>query len=422
MGRGDEGGNLRVPARVVQKNMVWNVAGSVGFIGAQWMMTILIVHLAGYTEAGYLSLGLSLTNVFTNIAYFGIRNFQVSDTAGKYSADVYVSHRMIAVAVAFVLYGLFVLVNGYTAYVTVFLLLFIVYRLSEPVADVLHGIDQKAWRLDVAGKSFLLRGALTLALFIVLERLTGNLAVTTFAMLAAAYGVIVLYDVPGARRCTPFSLRAGKGQIASLTRECWPLFIYALCLNAVVPIPRYFLERLEGSQVLGYYSSVAIPASVVQLLSSYIFSTFTALFSEYLARGEKEKFLALFRRLCFAVVGLTVLALCGCALLGEWALALLFTEEIRAYAYLLLPTVFCCGVLALTWFLGAVLTVLRDMKGVLFGGAGGALASLLASWPCIRLWGVDGVNGALLVSGAVTLAIFAGRFSRCMRRWETGRL
>ena len=47
-------------AEAIRKNMLWNVVGSVGFIGAQWVMTILIVHLAGYTEAGYLSLGFPL--------------------------------------------------------------------------------------------------------------------------------------------------------------------------------------------------------------------------------------------------------------------------------------------------------------------------------------------------------------------------
>ena len=39
-----------VSAEIIRKNMLWNVIGSVGFIGAQWMMTILIVRLAGFTE------------------------------------------------------------------------------------------------------------------------------------------------------------------------------------------------------------------------------------------------------------------------------------------------------------------------------------------------------------------------------------
>ena len=65
-------GAKQVSGETIRKNMLWNVIGSVGFIGAQWMMTILIVHLAGYTEAGYLSLGLSLTIFASGIIRYRI--------------------------------------------------------------------------------------------------------------------------------------------------------------------------------------------------------------------------------------------------------------------------------------------------------------------------------------------------------------
>lgn len=406
-----------VTPEVIRKNMLWNIIGSVGFVGAQWMMTILIVHLAGYSEAGYLSLGLSLTNIFTNIAYFCIRNFQVSDT-GKYSPDVYVTHRLAATIIAFLLYTLFVGVNGYPAYVFAFLLLFMLYRLNEAVVDVFHGIDQRAWRLDIAGKSFLARGVLTLAAFVAVEALTKNLVITTAAMLAAAYGVIVFYDIPKARKNERFSIRWEKEALLSLTRECFPLFVYAICLNAVVPIPRYFLEKIAGSEVLGYYASVAIPASLIQLLASYIYTSFTKLFADYVEQNKRKEFLALFGKLTGAVLGTVALALAGSALLGEWALVLIFTESIRAYAYLLVPTIFCCGIIALIWFVGTVLTILRDMKGLLVGAAAGVITAAAVSWPCITGMGVDGVNVALFLSSVVTLLIFLVRFGRYIHYWK----
>lgn len=411
-------GTQQVSGETIRKNMLWNVIGSVGFIGAQWMMTILIVHLAGYTEAGYLSLGLSLTNIFTNVAYFCIRNYQVSDTAGKYSADIYVTHRLLATIAAFLLYALFVLCNGYSFYVTAFLLLFMVYRLNEPLVDVFHGIDQRAWRLDVAGQSFLMRGMLTLIIFIATEKLTGSLVITTLVMIVAVYGIILGFDIPRAYRCTPFHFRKEGAGLLSLTKECFPLFVYAACLNAVVPIPRYFLEKAAGSEVLGYYGSVAIPASVIQLLSSYIYTTFTTLFSEYVSHNEKKKFTALFWKLVAAIGGLVLLAVVGCLLLGEWVLVLVFTESIRDYAYLLLPTILCCGMIALIWFMGAILTILRDRKGLLMGGVAGAAAAAVVSWPCIVRWGVDGVNAALFFSSGVTLLIFGIRLGSYMRKWK----
>ncbi len=413
----DERNTQKVPSRAIRNNMFWNVAGSVGFIGAQWLMTILIVRLAGYTEAGYLSLGLSLTNVFTNIAYFCIRNYQVSDASDRYSADIYVTHRMLASLAAFLLYALFVLCNGYSVYVTVFLLVFMLYRLHEAVVDVFHGIDQRAWHLDVAGQSFLMRGILTLAAFFLAEKLTGNLILTSLLMVVFAYGIILVFDLPKARSYQAFSPRFDTGALRSLTGECFPLFLYALCLNAVVPVTRYVLEKLAGSEVLGYYSSVAIPASVIQLLSSYIFTTFTGLFAEYAAKGERKHFQALFGKLAAGVSGLVVLSLAGCMLLGEWALVLLFTESIRPYTYLLMPTVLCCGVIALIWFVGTVLTVLRDRMGLLMGAAAGTVTAGLVSWPCIRAFGVDGVNIALFLSSAVTLVLFLYRYIVCMKRW-----
>ena len=403
----------------IRKNMLWNVIGSVGFIGAQWVMTILIVHLAGYTEAGYLSLGLSLTNVFTNIAYFCIRNFQVSDSRSKYSTDTYVTHRAVMTVLALGSYTLFVLLNGYSVYVTVFLILFMVYRVSEAVVDVFHGIDQRSWRLDTAGQSFLMRGIFTLAAFVIVEKLTGNLVITTLVMLAAAYGVILFFDIPRAAKLEPFTVRLGKKEwpaLIALTGECLPLFIYAICLNAVVPIPRYFLEKLQGSEILGFYASVAIPASVIQLLASYVFNTFTGLFSECREKGQKKEFMALFWKLTAAVCVIVVLAVGGSLLLGEWALTLVFNESIRPYAYLLAPTVVCCGVIAVIWFVGTVLVVLRDMKGLLLGAVAGAVVCAAVSYPCILAWGVDGVNVSLFISSVVSLLIFAWRLHSSILR------
>ncbi|MCR4705132.1 MAG: hypothetical protein K5641_03610 [Lachnospiraceae bacterium] len=406
-------------ASVIQSNMLWNVIGSFGFIGAQWAMTILIVHLAGYSESGILSLGLSLTNVFTNVAYFCVRNFQVSDQ-NRYTADTYVTHRVIMTVIAILLYTGFVLVNGYDRYTTTFLILFMLYRVSEALVDVFHGIDQRAWRLDIAGRSFLIRGILTVLSFVVALKLTGNLVITTLVMLCLVYAVILLYDVPKARRLDCFSLRVREtlacengrtvNTLLSLTRECMPLFLYAVCLNAIVPIPRYFLEKMMGSEILGFYASVAIPASVIQLLSSYVFTTFTKLFADHLAAGRKAAFLKLFRNLSVAIIALVALATAGSLLLGEWVLVLVFTEEIRPYTYLLAPTVLCCGLIAYIWFLGMLLTVMRDRMGLFIGAAAGAITAAIVSVPCIRTWGVDGVNMALFISNGTNFLVFVLRF------------
>lgn len=406
-----ESGQEAVSASEIKKNMLWNIVGSIGFIAAQWLMTILIVHLADYSEAGILSLGLSLTNIFTNIAYFCIRNYQVSDQ-DSFTSSAYVTHRLITSIFAMGMYALFTVLNGYSVYTMVFLLLFMAYRLNEAIVDVFHGIDQRCWRLDIAGKSFLLRGILTLLAFLVIEALTKNLIYTTIGMLVAAYLVIALYDVPRAVKNEPFTIRFCRSEFLSLTRECLPLFLNAICLNAVVPIPRYFLEKLEGSEVLGYYASVAIPASFVTMFATYIYTTFTRLFSDNLAAKRLDLFFSLFRKLLFAIIGFVILAVAGSALLGEFVLVMLFTESIREYTYLLVPTVACCGMIAVIWFLGTVLTIIRDKTGILAGAVMGVVVVAVTSYPCIYYLHVDGVNVSLFLSCTFTLLIYMWRICR----------
>lgn len=467
--------------------MIWNVIGSMAFVGAQWMMTILIVRLSGYRDAGWLSLGLSLTNVSTNIVYFGVRNFQVSDSTERYTSCVYVAQRFLMAAIALIVYGIFVIINRYPVDLGLFLILFMVYRMAEPLADVFHGVDQRHWRLDIAGISFLLRGFLGITAFILVEQLVGNLIITTIVMIAAVYPVIVLFDFPRAARLGGFDLRkvigairdlSGdffKSDILSLTKECFPLFIYAICLNSVVPVPRYYLEKINGSEILGYYTSAAIPASIVQMLASYVYTTFTGLFSQYAKEGSIKAFRKLMAKLCLGIGILSLSAIIFCMIparvlpepllslvsineaplkgdmlsqvgvfgaiahgmegfipgsealqqsvkgaqlclnIGEWALCLLFTESILGYAELLIPTIASCFVIALVWFFGMLLTVLRDKKGLIAGAVTGTGLVIPFSVYFINRFGVWGVNPAVAAASFISLAVFFVRVDQKLK-------
>ena len=125
----------------------------------------------------------------------------------------------------------------------------------------------------------------------------------------------------------------------------------------------------------------------------------------------------LFWKLLGAIIITVMLALIGSVLLGEWALVLVFTESIRDYTYLLVPTVGCCGIIALIWFLGTILTILRDMKGLIMGAAAGVAAVSAVSYPCIAAWGIDGVNTALFLSSGITVIVFAVSFWKYMKKW-----
>lgn len=416
--RWKHGVKMEVSQKTIKSNILWNVVGASFFCACQWIMSILIVHIAGYKEAGYLSLGLSLTNTFINIGYYSIRSFQVSDVDNQYYSSTYVSHRLITCILAYVLYLTFVIVNGYSLYVTLFLLTFMLYRLLESFVDVFHGIDQKAWRLDIVGKSYIYRGILMLGGFIVIEIVTKDLVLTSVSMFCLCMIVVIFYDIPKARDVDFFRWEWNKERLWNLTKKCFPLLVYSLSINAIMLLPRYCLEQYKGSTILGYYASVSTPAAMIQLLAVFIFNPYIQLFAEYIKNNRKKKFLILIIRILFMIITLVILCWIASYFAGEWGLKLLFTEEIVPYSYLLVSTVFCCGLLALSLFLGTVLIVLREFKTLTIGALSGLFVSMISSISFIKKMGINGVNNALVCALSIVLIIYITRFVIYIKRWK----
>ena len=62
-----------------KRNTLINFAGYGFYMGCQWLVNVLAVRLAGFSEAGVLSLAISVTSIVYVVAHFNMRNYQVSD-------------------------------------------------------------------------------------------------------------------------------------------------------------------------------------------------------------------------------------------------------------------------------------------------------------------------------------------------------
>ena len=92
----------------MKKNVLWNTFGSVYYSLCQWVMTLIVVRFtAGYNDAGMLGLAMTVTNSFATVAFFGMRNFQISDVTGRYSDEEYVMSRRITAILSFALCALY---------------------------------------------------------------------------------------------------------------------------------------------------------------------------------------------------------------------------------------------------------------------------------------------------------------------------
>jgi len=387
----------------VQESILWNSAGSMLYLCTQWLITVLVVRIAGVSVAGDFTLAMSVNNIFYSIAMQGIRNYQISDVKGKYKDGTYICSRIMACALTFIICTLYCGVIGYNAEQKICIVVYCLFKMTEALYDVYAGIFQKYWRMDYIGKSWMLKAVLTFTGFIVTLFITSSLIFAILSMGVLSLACVVFYDIPRSKRITDTSMIWKDWNNLLLMKECLPLLIYTILSTTIPTIPRLFLEREMGSYALGIYGSVSTPTIIVQMGASYIFSPFMTLFAEHYNDKKEAEFKANLKK-CFAAIAiLGTVSLIGGKLLGKWGLTLLYGEKVAAYDSLLLPLIVCTILTALVWMLCGLLTVMRDFKGLLICNVYTLFISLFISRILIQAFEIQGASIALGISLAVEI-------------------
>lgn len=392
----------------IGKAIFWNTLGSTIYLGCLWLLNILVVRVGNYEEAGVLALAISVANVVQSISLAGVRNFQVSDIEGVYSNKTYILARYITSCVGFGACIIFVICNSYSYYQVACIIAMCVYRIVDGLTDVYHGILQKNWRLDIVGKSLILRGIGVVVSFTIILQITKSLFYAILGMTVLSFAIYFSLEKRQSAKVDQLSGIFRWQEVKGLLVKTIPLVVYTTLLNGISVVTRYFVELYEGKEVLGYYSSIASPALIVQVAATYVFTPLIGKFAEYDQQEDERSFVRLMIRCVVLLLLLFAIAVPVCVFLGDWGLTLLFGESILPYAYLLVPIVLSTGLTAMVLFQSMLLVVLRDMTAVTIGNALGFLSNTILAPIFLRREGIQGANTALILSLTIDVLCLAG--------------
>lgn len=398
----------------LKRNLLFNTAGNLIYFFCQWLITGLLVKVLSPEETGVINTGILATamaasNMFLTLSSYGMRNFQVSDT-GKYSDTTYIRSRYLTFSVSVLLCFGTSLVLGYRGTQLVAIILWLLYKLVESLTDVYHGCAQKTDRMDVIGISYAVRGVMSVLVFAAVMLISGNIIHALLALAVSSYLFSVWYDI--ARNLKFVNKSAEKESfkpVFALLLECLPLAVYSFLSTTSASVPRLMLERICGTELMGIFNLVNSPVMILQVGIAFLFSPFVGTFTGYLSDGNTKGFIKTTGVITAVVFGLGVVAEGGVLLLGRFGLRLLYGSEIAEYSYLLPPMVLTAVLTCVSIFYCMLLTILRDMKGLIISNAAGIAASFAAS--LILIPHLDMVGAALAASAAllcqcICLALF----------------
>ena len=392
-----------------KENMIWNSIGNIVYLGCQWLLTYITTRLLGYESAGIFSLAMTISGSLSNIALYAMRNYQTSDVTHAFSNVTYITSRLLTSAIAFIVCLAFLGINKYDPYAFSCIAAYMAFKIAEAMSDVYQGVLQREMRMDYIGKSFIIKGIIGLAGFTLCIAVFNSLLPGILALFSITLLVTLFYDRVHAARISNENniTRTTCSSVLKLLKVCLPLALFGLLFNTMGQAPRYFLEAKLGTESLGFYASVAMPVTIVQVSASFLFSPLTTPLAERLAKRDRNGFKSLIARVLISVSVLAIAAIILFALFGDFALCLLFGDSIAPYTNLLLPLVMSGVLLAFSWFLSTIVTVMRRLRPLLAASAISFVVVLGCSSLMIDMFGMNGATYIVLIAMMCFIAAMA---------------
>ena len=384
----------------ISRTMLFNTVGSLIYYACQWFLSVVIVRISGYEQAGVLSLAMSVTASPAIIGLFNVRNYQASDLNNQYNQRTYINSRHITNLFSFIICAVMVLAGEYSTEKAIVIFLFMLYKVAEGYADVYYGIEQRWERLDYAGISMTIRGIGTIVIFVAILLVFDNLVLGLIAISAFSLLVVIFYDVRKTREWCDEKLTSSqlKAEVISLLLTCIPLAIVAFLNNFAFNFAKIVLESTYGSEVMGYYSSVASPTLVVQLAAQTIFAPMIPSLTECFVKKDKAGFYSILKKFSVLFGGLTVVVLIGSKLLAHWGLCLLFGDKIEPYVYLFVYIVLMTIFMAINTSLFSICTLIREIKIQYLIGIVAIIVSVITAYTLVVRFSMVGVVWAQTIT------------------------
>ena len=388
----------RKTAMSEQKKITINAIGSIVSMLGQWLISVLLVRMGGYADAGVFSLAMSMSNVFNSIANYGIRNYQVSDARRDFSQRQYLWARTAAIALSFAVCGVYLLASaGYSSGERLAIGLYLVYSNINIFGDTLLGTLQLHGMLQLNGYSSIIKGVVCFVVFCLSYLAWHSLPVSLGMMAAAIAAVTVLYDWRLYRQVEPGRIWPVRGDGQAVCRLAW------LCLGLMVSnllplittaIPRRVIQQILGAEQLGYFSTIFTPTVLVTTL----IPTVVVAILPHIGRAWAERDRRAMKRWVVvsytSVAVITLAAELAALLIGKSVMQLIFGKEILQYYDLLYWAILATGLNAATSCGNGILTAMR--KNISVAGTASAALLLTAAMSSILI-SKNGIYGASFV-------------------------
>lgn len=326
---------LKKQAGLLGSSFIWTVASGMVYSVTSLAFLMVVSHMLGDVQANIYSIGMMIAQQMLTVGRFSVRNFQVSDVKDKYSFSEYLSFRIITCSLTVFITVIWILVGGYTGDTAIVIAAFTIHRISESFSDLFEGLYQQKLRLDVSGKSQLVKNIIMLLMFCCMIIITRNLVFSAVMLAVTSVLLLIIVDLPLLGHFAKVGFNFRIKSMWQIGVSCFSLFLSSFLHAYINNSPKYAIENYkgEGSEIgVGRFSMLFMPTFVVELLAGFTMRTWLSKMAIYHSDGNRKGF----RKLVFyqlgVVLGITAVAMVFMYFLGGSFLTLIYGTNLHGYS------------------------------------------------------------------------------------------
>ena len=345
-----------------KKDYIWNSIGSFLQSAISPILLIVITRLNGVGDSGLFSFAMSLSVVFWAISLWGGRTYQVSDAKKEFSSGDYIVVRFISSLIVAVFSISFCILSGYDLIKTELIMVLVLFKILESIADSMYGVLQIHNRLYIVGISLTMKSVFGFMLFTLVDILTKNIIYGALSIFIVNIAVVIFYDIPWKHVESVGLTKKNIMQAGKIMKKTAEVFVVVFLTMFSLNIPRYFLDKYHYDQI-GYFGIMAMPITLLTLFISFVLQPNVVNLSELLKKKKIKEFTKIVSKIDFITFALGILFVVSSYLIGVWALNTVFGIDINNFRIDLTIMVIGAVANAFVSIYVNLLIILRRFKG-----------------------------------------------------------
>ena len=388
----------------------WNALGGAISAGQSAILLIFISHRIGITTAGIVTISYAVANVFSSIARYGMRNYQVTDHNNKYSFGDYLYNRILITAITILIAAAYLIwcyyANGDTTSKLMILGEIIVLKLLDSFEDVFLGRYQQMGYFGSGAKIMAIRLSLSTGLMCILLLIRINVYVSLFAGICISI-LADLYLI-----CSTFQVTQSKigsfnsGHVWELTKKCLPLCIGTTLSIYIGNVPKYMIDHYMDETIQAKFGYIMMPVFVVMLFNTFIYQPVIKELGDMWKNDQRLLFYKKIIHQCRLIAVMTVVVVLVGMTVGLPVLSVIYNVDLNRCRLEFLILLIGRGFYAFAYYLNVPITTMRMQRHIAYGYIIAAMFSLLTGRYFVTHYGMLGASVLYLFINILLSAMY----------------